>query len=82
MPAGRLLIPAADIAQLVAQFKAGADATATVVVGGGRLGFLYLLYDLWNKNQDIAPALNIPKSMAGTATTMTATSTSACPDPI
>jgi hypothetical protein len=88
MPAGRLVIPANDIAQLIALFRTGAAASVSpaAAVGGGTLGLLYILYDQWNSNQDIAPVIDVPNSVAGRTTTTTATSsssstTAACPGP-
>lgn len=86
MPAGRLVIPANDIAQLVALFRTGATTVSpAAVVGAGTLGILWIIFDQYNTNHDIAPALDVPSSVAGTTTTTktttTATSTSsqACP---
>ncbi|KAH7403778.1 hypothetical protein BKA64DRAFT_707253 [Cadophora sp. MPI-SDFR-AT-0126] len=82
MPAGRFVIPANDIAQLVALFKAGAATAASpaVIAGGGTLGLLYIVYEQWNHNQNIAPALDVPNSIAGTMTESSTTSTTtACP---
>lgn len=88
MPAGRVVIAANDIAQLVALFQAGAAATVSpaAAVGGGTLGLLYILYDQWNSNKDIAPVVDVPNSVAGTTSTTTtavssSTSSSACPGP-
>ncbi|CAG8949099.1 hypothetical protein HYFRA_00002228 [Hymenoscyphus fraxineus] len=86
MPLGRVLIPANDIAQLAALFQAGAATITPGVVGLGTLGLLWILYDQWVSNKDIAPVVDVPNSVAGTipitkpTTTTSATSTaSACP---
>jgi hypothetical protein len=88
MPAGRLVIPANDIAQLVALFQAGAANVPAVAVGGAALGMLWVLYDQFNHNADIAPVLKVPNSMAGTVTptptpvsSTAAATSSACPEP-
>ncbi|RDL35221.1 uncharacterized protein BP5553_07152 [Venustampulla echinocandica] len=85
MPAGRLVIPANDIAQLIALFRTGAAASVSpaAAVGGGTLGLLYLLYDQWNSNKEIPPAIDVPNSVAGTTKTSASSSSTsaACPGP-
>jgi hypothetical protein len=63
MPVDQLVIPANDIAQLIALFSTGAAAAVSpaAAVGGGTLGLLYILYEQWNSNQDVAPMMKCAK---------------------
>jgi hypothetical protein len=82
---GRLLIPAADIAMLIANFKAAAAGAATATVTASTMGLLWLAWDSYQSGtgKSIPPVLNIPSSVHTTAspttTSITTTSSASCP---
>ncbi|RDL38649.1 uncharacterized protein BP5553_02989 [Venustampulla echinocandica] len=85
---GRLLIPAADIAALVANFQAAAAGATVVVLPAATVGLLYLIWEQIQSGNQVAPVIKVPESIKGTPTpTLTptsqtsSTSTSQCAQP-
>lgn len=74
--ANRLLIPANDIAALIASFRAAAAGTAVVTVPAATMGLLYLAWEQIQTGKSVPPVLNIPSSVQTTATP----TSSACPE--